>query len=396
MNWHKLLIALILGASLGLETGFAQVSPEIQLGARGVVSFNVDYGATRTTSAVNDFSDTALLLGFRQKLYSNYRGQLVVGFQFPDANSNLGQVFYHQVFVQLENKSNILKIGRSRVRSALVEFPTLRDDDAMLFTDVLNPFSSGESTEDNQFGNVFEAVHIFGQRYWLRLHGEHFTKTPVPPATTETDFGLNAIGFSFQYLVPETQRWNRPTLSQLGIGFNNFITDRPGYSGLADRALKNVTLSTIVNLKADPVHFWDLRLQTIYNFGFSEFNRVENFAEMAQAKSFAGFASLRYLYRKLERPTLQLALSAGYKAFPDLLNETDQFQIVANGFYRLGENFDVGLQYQFQKFSGDMQAFAGDEVSRIQFSLVYAIDQTWNNQFDDRNSLLNLEHGYIP
>ncbi|WP_456441027.1 hypothetical protein [Caldithrix abyssi] len=28
--------------------------------------------------------------------------------------------------------------------------------------------------------------------------------------------------------------------------------------------------------------------------------------------------------------------------------------------------------------------------------LVYSIDQRWNKQFDDRNSLLNLEHGYIP
>ena len=106
----------------------------------------------------------ALLLGFRQKLYNKFRGQLVVGLQFPDADSDLGQVFYHQVFVKLENRSNILKLGRSRVRSALIEFPTLRDDDALLFTDVLNPFSNGENTEDNQYGNVIEGTHLFGQR----------------------------------------------------------------------------------------------------------------------------------------------------------------------------------------------------------------------------------------
>jgi len=388
-----LLFAVLIGSA---HLAFTQVSPEIQLGARGVMSFNTDIAADKTTSAVNDFSDTGLLLGFRQKLYNNYRSQLVIGLQFPDADSDLGQVFFHQTFIKIEDKSNILKMGRSRVRSALIEFPTLRDDDALHFTDVLNPFSSGENTEDNQYGNVLELAHVFGQRYWLRLHGEHFTETPVPPATAETDFSLNAIGFSFQYRVPETQLWNRPFLQQLGVGFNNFLTDRPGYSGEFDKMLKNVSLSTILNLRPDPVHFWDLRAQGIYNAGFQEIESASGFAELTRAKAVAGFASLRYLYRKLERPTLQLALSFGYKTFPDLLNKTDQLQVVANGFYRLGENFDAGLQVQYSHYNGDLAGLFGENETRFQFALVYAIDQSWNKQFDDRESLLNLEHGYIP
>lgn len=374
----------------------AQVKPEIQLGTRGVVSFNVDSQRGKTSSAVNDFSDSGLLIGFRQKLYNNFRGQLVIGFQFPDANSDLGQLFFHQTFVKLENQLNIVKIGRSRVRSALIEFPTLRDDDALFFTDVLNPFSSGESTEDNQYGNVIEAAHVFGQRVWLRIHGEHFTETPVPPATSETDFSLNAAGASLIYRVPRTQVWNRPFLQQLGLGFNNFLTDRPGYSSKFDRALKNVSVSMILNLKPDPVHFLDFRHQTIYNAGFPEVNRVSDFGEMARAKSVSTFTSLRYLYRRLERPTAQLAASFGYKTFPDVTNSTNQWQVVANGFYRLGENFDVGVQLQYKRFEGDLKTLYGDNELRIQFGFVFSIEQSWNNQFDDRESLLNLEHGYIP
>jgi len=380
---------------LGFSLASAQVSPEIQLGANGVMSFNVDASSDETSSAVNDFSDTALLLGFRQKLYNKLRGQLVVGLQFPDADSELGQVFYHQVFVKLESKSNILKMGRSRVRSALIEFPTLRDDDALFFTDVLNPFSNGENTEDNQYGNVIEGTRLFGQRVWLRVHGEHFTDAPVAPATAETDFGLNAIGLSLQYRVPETQMWNRPFLQQVGIGLNNFLTDRPGFTSEIDQALKNISLSTILNLHADPVHFWDIRHQTIVNLGFDEIVLAGDFAAMARAKSIATFTSLRYLYRKLERPTAQLAVSLGYKTFPDLLRDTNQLQVVAYGMYPLGANFNVGLQYQFTNYSGDLKTLFGDNEHRIQFSLVFAIDQTWNNQFDDRDSLLNLEHGYI-
>lgn len=144
----KFIYMLIFLGFVFLETGnnFAQVSPAIQLAGRGVMSFNSYNRAggilVDENSAVNDFSDTGLLLGLRQKLYNNYRSRFVIGIQFPDAESDLGQVFFHQVHFQMENKWSLFKLGRTRVRSSLIEFPTLRDDDALQFTDVLNPFSA--------------------------------------------------------------------------------------------------------------------------------------------------------------------------------------------------------------------------------------------------------------
>lgn len=394
---HKTLLSLLVILFIfGVcRISSAEVSPEIQLGARGIMSLNLDY-SSGDDQAVSDFSDTSLLVGFRQKLYSDYRGRLVIGFQFPDADSDLGQLFFHQVFLNIENKSNILKIGRSRMRSALIEFPTLRDDDALHFTDVMNPFSSGKNTEDNQYGNVLEATHIFGQRYWLMIHGEHVTESPVPPETSETAFDLNAIGISFEYYMPESQTWNRKILKQIGIGFNNFLTSRPGYSGDIDQALKNIIFSSILNICPDPVHFWDVRHQTIYNPGFSEVKEITDYPNLTRAESISTFTSLRYLYRRLERPTAQLSASVGYKTFPGLLSTTEQIQIIANGFYRIGENFDAGLQFQYQDNKGDVKNLFRDHEIRVQFALVYSIDQLWNKQFDARDSLLNLEHGYIP
>ncbi len=396
MNFHiNTLTVISLFVFLFFGTTNAQVDPEIQLGARGVVSFNTDILNQQTTTAVNDFSDTGLLLGFRQKLYNKFRGQLVIGFQFPDAESDLGQLFFHQTFIKIENQTNILKLGRSRVRSALIEFPTLRDDDALEFTDVLNPFSSGENTEDHQYGNVLEYAHIFKQRWWIRLHGEHFTQTPVPPARSETDFSLNAIGASFQYRVPETQRWNQPFLQQIGIGLNNFILDQPG-AAFVDRLLKNITASLVLNLKPDPIHFVDFRAQGILNYGLSRIQRITDFATMTRARSIAVFSSVRYLWRQYERPTLQIAVSAGYKYFPNLTQPSNQYQVVGNVLYRLGDNFDAIVQIQYKQFSGDLLSVYDRNETRIQFGFVYSIDQSWNNQFDDRDSLLNLEHGYIP
>ncbi len=220
-------------------------------------------------------------------------------------------------------------------------------DDSLHFTDVLNPFSSGENTEESQFGNVLELTHIFGQRFWLRIHGEHFTEIPVAPETPEADFSLNSLGMSFEYRIPETQRWNRQVLDQIGVSFNNFITDREGYTDIIDRALKNVILSTVLNVHPDPVYFWDVRHQTIFNLGFYEITEINSFFDMTRAKSLATFTSVRYLYRRLERPTVQFSTAFGYKAFPNLSNDAKQLEVVANAFYRLAEKFDIGLQFQY-------------------------------------------------
>jgi mono/diheme cytochrome c family protein/Spy/CpxP family protein refolding chaperone len=296
---------------------------------------------------------------------------MVIGFQFPDADSELGQVFFNHIFLQVEDQSNSLKMGQSRVRNSLIEFPTLRDDDALHFTDALNPFSSGENSEDSQYGNVLEVSKVFGQLYWLNLHGEHFTETPEPLTISEMDFILNAVGLSFEYRVPETQRWNRGIVDQIGIGFLSFLTDRPGYDNEIDKALKNISLSTILNIYPDPVHFLDVRHQTIYNLGFDEIERVNDYVGLTRANSFATFTSLRYLYRRLERPTAQLSASFGYKVFPNLSDSTNQLHFVANGFYRIGENFDVGLQFQYQHSSGDLEKLFLENESKMKTFVMF-------------------------
>ena len=373
----------------------AEVSPEILLGARGIVSLNINNTSEVDSETASDFSDTSMLISFRQKLYSRYRGQFVLGFQLPDRDSSLDSPFFHQVFLKVEDKSNMLQFGRTRLRSSIIEFPILRDEDTIFFTDVLNPFVTGVNSEDIQYGDVLDVAHVYRQRYWINLYGGHVKEDTDITGDSEEDLRFNSMGVLLQYMVPETQRWNREILDQFGIGFNTFFTDRTGHSG-HDEHLKNVFFSAILNIHPDPVHFWDLRHQTIYNPGFSEIGTLSDFTSMTKAKSISLFTSVRYLYRKLESPAFQAALSYGYKDFADLTNNTDQHQIIVNGFYRMGENFDVGVQFQYLKNRGDLRNLFAENETRIQFALVYSVDQLWNDQFDDRESLLNLEHGYIP
>ena len=371
-----------LGFSLNVS---AQVSPEIELGVKGVTSGNFNVNSVGASSAVSDFSDSQILLGFKQKLYNNWRAQMVFGMQFPDADSDLGQVFYNHVFIKLENQKNIFKIGRSTTQTILNEFSTLRDDDAIQFNYSLNPFSSGANTQDNQYGNVIEYSHIFKQRFRLSLHGENFANLSAP-----NNFELNSFGGSFIYAVPESQLWNRNILQRAGISYNNYVTTQAG-----DPLLKNILGTFILNVKRDPIHFVDFKFQGIYNVGFSSVDSLNSYADYVRTPSISAFGTVRYLYRKYERPLIQASLGMGYKSFTNF-SGSEQMLAIANVFYRIGENFDLGFQYRFTSNNGLTGALFGQQTHRIQLALVYSINEIFNNQFDDRNSILNLEHKYIP
>jgi len=383
--------------SAGVRQSYAQVMPEFELAARGVMSVNGQLANSHTSSATNDFSDSSVLLGLREKLYNDFRGRLVVGFQFPDARSNLGQIFFHQVFVQLDDHTNNFLLGRTRLYSRLIDFPTLRDDDALDFTDVLNPFSNGINTQDSQYGNIIQYAHVFDQRFWIRAYGTHYTQNPTILGMQETNFSTNGGGGVFEYLVPGSQIWNRPVLQQLGVGTNIFSTRR--YPGIDKKeVLTSLQASTIINLKRDPVNFIDLRHQTLWNLGFSDdVNQLHNFFDVTRARSVATYTTFRFLHSKLEVPTYQLALGFGYKTFTGLKQKTNEFQVIANGFYRIGENFDVGLQYEFKHLNGDLQQLNSGRstINSLKLAVIFSTDFLFNKQFDNRNSLLNLEHGYI-
>jgi hypothetical protein len=368
----------------------AELTPEVQLGIKGV--FSLDYtrkdGSSDATLA--NFDDTSILLGFKEKLYSDYRGQFVVSMKFTDPDSDLGPVFYNHLFLKMEDQKSDLLFGRSRASTTLIEFPTLRDDDTLLYSDILNPHASATTLEpeEYQYASMLRGSYLVADKMWLQANISSFKQDPVE------DFGVNAAGIALEYLVPESQRWNRKILQQIGFGFNTFLdVEQPG--GSSDNLI-NTMASLVLNVKPDPVHFWDLRAQTIFNNGLAGIDTLGNLKDMSQAESISLLASLRYLNRKLEWPNAQVALTAAYKNFPDLLESTNQYEIIINGLHRIGSGFDVGLQLAYDSFTGDLENLFGKDELRVQAFLTFEFDAKWNNQFDDRGSLLNLEHGYIP
>ena len=367
----------------------AQITPEFEIETKGVFSGNLNINSDEP-SAVSDFSDTQLLMGLRQKLYNNWRAQFVLGLQFPDANSKLGEVFYNNIFIRLEDQKNIVKLGRTLAKTNLNQFPTLRDDDAQQFTYALNPFSDGVNTEWDQYANVLEYAHIFKQRFFISMHGENFYNSLKPD-----DFRLNSIGLSLMYKVPSSQRWNRDVIQEIGLSYNNYFTDRIGYSSDFDASVKNLLFSTTLNLKPDPINFIDFRFQAIQNFGWNEVRALNDYFDYTRTESSTFFGTFRYLKQKLERPNYQISIGGGYKSLPNLEVDSSQLIFIANSFYRIGENFDIGLQYRYTENRGFTEGLFGKNEHRIQLALVYSFNKIFNKQFGDREDLLNLEHNYL-
>ncbi len=372
-----------------IEIGFKTITTGNYYNNKGAASINIPV-LNEGDQALTDFSDSYLMLGVSQKLYKGWRGEMVLGFTFPDVNSGLGQVFYNQVMLKVENQKNIVKLGRTTSQTTLTEFSTFRDDDALQYNYVLNPFSSGINTQDNQYANVLEYTHIFGQKIYATFHGENYIDFQTP-----NQLDINGLGGSLMYRVPQSQVWNRSVFQQIGVSVNNFINTLVGDGNSDKKTLTSLVGAATFNIKPDPVHFIDLKTQVIHNFGFGEVKDINGYNSYTRTRGTSYFGMLRYLNRKLERPRYQVSAGFGYKDFSNVGNNTNQWMIISNLFYRIGNNFDLLFQYRYNQNNGELIPLLGESQHRIQAGIAYTFSKIFNNQFDDRNSILNLEHKYI-
>jgi hypothetical protein len=372
-----------------IEIGFKTITTGNYYNNKGTASLNIP-ALNEGDQALTDFSDSYLMLGVSQKLYKGWRGQMVLGITFPDVNAGLGQVFYNQVMMKVENKKNIIKLGRTTSQTTLTGFSTFRDDDALQYNYVLNPFSSGINTQDNQYANVLEYTRIFGQRIYATFHGENYMDFQSP-----NQLDINGLGGSLVYRVPESQVWKRNVLQQIGISVNNFINTPLKMNDESKKTLTSLVGAATFNIKPDPVHFIDFKVQVIQNFGLDEVKDITDYVSYTRTKGTSYFGMLRYLNRKLERPRYQVSAGFGYKNFSNVGNNTKQWIFISNLFYRIGNNFDLLFQYRYNQNKGELIPLLGESQHRFQAGIAYTFSKIFNNQFDDRNSILNLEHGYI-
>ncbi len=372
--------------------GAQDIQPELSVGARAVTSAGVDIGtdpgAAEEVAGVLDFSDTALLVRGQVQLFNEWLGGSLIGIQFPDSDSNLGVLFVHQANVFLQAQWLDIRAGRTRIQSSILEIPTLRDDDFLPYSDTLNPFATGQTTEDHQYGNVVEATVNYESQYFLAAHAEHLFLTPGDGGSV--DFSLNSYGATLAYRsIPA--RADQQVVRTIGAGIN--------YYDVPDDTLApvwNVMAGAALNVSTDPVHLLDARAQVIYAHGDGS-TVLADANSTYRTRNVRGALTLRYQYTEAELPKLQVALMGGYARYFQGAGGEETASLALNGFYNLGYGFQIGAQYQVSLSTMQIRAALGtpEVVHRAELALVFSYELVVN-RLPIRSSILNVEHGYIP
>ncbi|MFV2007205.1 MAG: hypothetical protein ACC667_07150 [Longimicrobiales bacterium] len=402
-NILVLAMTVFMFGAFAVRSAAQESSPRFTIGGRGLTSLNVNRssldapgGATTTDDgAVSDFSDSFLLLRLDQLLYERHRAGMVIGFLFPDAKTDLGDVFYNQVNVFYDAKTFAATLGRTRLNNFLYEFPTLREEDVLEYGFVLNALSNAENSEFSRYGNVVKA-EAFALNSRLVASGQvaNWTVTDSTGARVD-DFEINAFSGQLTYRLPDGIRYTE-VLRQAGLSVHAQNIQVPG-----QRWLYSLVASGSVNLTRHPLRNLELAGQVLYNRGLGEAGSITDRAVRlatpmgrARARSTAVMASLRFLRRPYQLERLQASVTGGYKSYEGI--DASQFVVVPNLFFRLGQGVDLGIQYQFESFRGDLAEIRGrSNAHSIKLTLAFSFQARFNDYFGDRDDILNMEHGYI-
>ncbi len=386
---YSLLVSTIAIFFLLAGSSRAEVTPRLNFAGRGTISFDftgskMNDGTRRDENSVN-FSDSSILLDAREKLYDeDLRGGFTLGLTFPEEGSQLGNVFYHQINAYITGKNFELRAGRIKLETGLIEFPTARDDDLIQYTNVRNPFSGIEDSEKDLYGDGFYLQFFpISPEFSVTLHAENLRSDPGAPVSRDPGNEMSSYGVKILFSRTKARRFDG-LIREAGAGVL-FRDVRIG----EDRWMPVYLAGATVNITRDPIDAWDFRAQIYYTPGAGNPPPESELEE-----SIAAAFSIRYLKSPYTLPKYQIALTGGYRHYSD--SDRDSYSLVGNAFYRLGANFDVGLQYQESHASTGINPSGTRTERKLMALLIFNFDFVYNNYFDERDSILNVEHGYIP
>ena len=190
----------------GSDPAPSEPAIELRFGLRGVISGNgylsapvaptlvSPSGQPASYSGALDISDTYLYVQPRLALYHrSMRLGALFALTFPDVYFQPGTPFVAEAKLTFESRYVDVHVGRTRIMSSLVAFPTLRDDDLLRFTDAQNPFSAGLATADQQFGNAVEVLGWIRPGWFINAHAENLTNSILPIESSTRSAPRSAI-----------------------------------------------------------------------------------------------------------------------------------------------------------------------------------------------------------
>lgn len=392
-----LAIFLAVGGAAAQES-----APRLTFAGNGLVSFNLNAGVpfadgiagSTDFGTVIDFSDSFLLVRLDQQLFDKDRAGVVIGFLFPDVQTDLGVLFFNQIQVFYNTRLFGGVLGRTRLNNFVVELPTLREEDLIEYGFVNNAFSNANNSEFSRYGNVLRA-QLFQLNSRLVISGQVANWAVTDSAGERSnDFDVNGISGSVEYRLPMGIRYTG-ALRQAGLTIVSQNVGTP-----TQKWMNAIAGGAAINLTRNPLGNLEFRTQGVYNFGvgdLSEFGTTPLAEPMgrARAESLSLVGSLRFLSRPYQLERFQVAITGGYKNFVN--REGSRFTIIPNVFFRLGQGVDVGLQYQYEQFDDALAAQIGRKRDHsVKLTMSFRFQLMFNDYFGERDDILNMEHGWIP
>ncbi|GAB4255184.1 hypothetical protein [Deferrisoma sp.] len=386
--------ALLVAAAPGVDAKDlgATVMPRLTLGGRLISTLDATWaeGSGRGDDDRYDVNvaDTSLLLRADRRLFDKSVGGAVVGLEFPDPDADFQDtVFFHQVYAFLWDRTYQVELGRTKLRNFLVEFPTLRDDDLLGFTEIQNGFSASNTEEYHQFGNHL-ALDLFWLERFLQATGYLAQRIETDEAgEVKEEFDVNSGGLQVQFTRPEALRF-AGRLRQLGFGWDAQRVDRDG-----DTWKHAFLAGGVVNLTMDPLDHWEAMAQVIYDTGAGDPDLTTERGRAA-AEALSVVAAVNYRHATFQLLRWKAGLTAAYKDYRD--EDAAEWSAVPTLQYRLGDGVGLLVQYRYTQRTGDLADAVGfDREHTVQVGLSFDFETTFNDYIGERQSILNLEHGYV-
>ncbi len=380
MKFKKYIIALVCGTTLLGSSVFAlevdrEVLPRITLGGRLITTIDSD-------QSIN-IDDGSLAIRFDKRMFENGVAGGVLGIKEND-----GTVTFNQQHVFFWNRDFEVKAGRMRLPNTMVEFPLVRDEDLLSMTHVGNASSNDEF--DQIYGNIMSFDWVLDRKLqhlgvWAGTRRNNVTGAPD---------GFDSYGASYRYMQPESMMFLK-RIRNAGI----MLDAQKDIAG-SNPVFQSIIAGAEFNLNMNPLANWSVGTQAIINTGVAGITLVNlndgtnGVSNRARGKSTAFVASLRYTKRPHLLTRMQAAVTVGYKSYDAGGSETS---VAPSLFFRIGEGVDFLMQYRNTQYSGGLTAIgsANTSSSLFQIGLVFNLDAKYNDSIGERDSILNLDHGYI-
>ena len=374
-----IIFSLLIAETHALEVD-REVMPRITLGGRVISTVDVvDLDSDPNEEDHINLSDSTLLTRFDKRLYGRGVAGAVVGFK-----ENESSVAFNQLHAFYWNQNFAALLGRSRLRNTIVEFPLLRDDDLLAYTHVLN--GSSDEEFDQVYGDQLSVDWIFDKKIqklglWggTRRNGEDVVFANAPN-------GFDSVGAGYTYEQPEDLIYVK-RIRHAGLWVDRQEVETAGNTEWMTSVIAGIEF----NINEDPTDNWSLGLQAISNNGIDNVPSLASVAERARAKSNAFVASVRYTGRPHLLTRYQCAITFAYKDYSDF-DDATQWSIAPNMVYRIGQGIDLLGQVKYTDYGNGL---GGGSDTTVQLGIAFSLETMFNDNIGERDSILNLEHGYI-